>query len=217
MTEEYTNASATEAEQIQQEFQAAAGRTLNSYHTEIDRLRENTVLGDGERIDAAYDVHGKAAEDYTQAVEARNARLVEREAEIRADLFGAPSSGAKTGPSFTQAILKASSATDEELAELASLAADTGDETLGKASFAVAMRRQRTDVMRPYLNSKPEARQLFRELGEMPTPEERGRALETSIPAPKLDEVRASPQAKLAAQRHQDLERVRRSQRAMGH
>jgi hypothetical protein len=212
MTEEYTT---TEAEQIQQEFSAAAGRITGSYHNEIDRLRENTVLGDEERIDHAYDVHGKAAEDYNLAVAARNARLAEREAEIREDLFGAPSG--KTGPSFTEAILKASSATDEELAELAHLAADTGDETLGKASFAVAMRRGRVDVMRPYLNSKPEARQLFRELGEMPTPEERERALQTSIPAPKPDEVRASPQAAMAAQRRQDLERVKYAQRAMGH
>jgi len=211
MTEQYT----TEAGQIQQEFSAAAGRITGGYHDALDQLRENAVATDEERIDLAYDAHGKAQQDYRQAVEQRNARFAERETEIREDLFGAPSGSA--GPPFTQAILRASGADDAGLAELAGLAADTGDETLGKAVFAVAMRRGQVDIMRPYLNSRPEARSLFRELGEIPTPDVRERALETNLPKPTLEEVRTSPEAAMAAHRIQEAERMRYSQRIMGH
>jgi hypothetical protein len=207
----------TEAGQIQQEFSATAGRITGGYQDALNQLRENAVATDEERIDLAYDAYGKAAEDYRQAVEQRNARFAEREGEIREDLFGAPSSSASAGPPFTQAILRASSADDAGLAELAGLAADTGDETLGKAVFAVAMRRGQVDLMRPYLNSRPEARSLFRELGEIPTPDVRERALETNIPKPTLEEVRTSPEAAMASQRMQDAERMRYSQRIMGH
>jgi len=211
MTEQYT----TEAGQIQQEFSAAAGRITGGYHDALDQLRENTVSTDEERIDLAYDAHGKAQQDYRQALGQRNARFAEREAEIREDLFHAPT--AKSANAYTEAVSTAFNADDDRLRELAARAEKTGSDLLARACFVEALERGMGDISVTYLNNRPEARSLLRELGEIPTPDVRERALETNLPKPTLEEVRTSPEAAMAAHRIQEAERMRYSQRIMGH
>ena len=211
MTEQYT----TEAGQIQQEFSAAAGRITGGYHDALDQLRENAVATDEERIDLAYDAHGKAQQDYRQALGQRNARFAEREAEIREDLFHAPT--AKSANAYTEAVSTAFNADDDRLRELAARAEKTGSDLLARACFVEALERGMGDISVTYLNNRPEARSLFRELGEIPTPDVRERALETNLPKPTLEEVRTSPEAAMAAHRIQEAERMRYSQRIMGH
>jgi hypothetical protein len=215
MTEQGMTEGTTEAGQIQQEFSAAAGRITSSYQDALDHLRENAVLGDEERIDHAYDAHGKAAEDYRQAALQRNARFAERETEIREDLFHAPTP--KSADAYTEALSTAFNADDGRLRELAARAEKTGSDLLARACFVEALERGMGDISVTYLNNRPEARSLFRELGEIPTPDDRERALETNITAPSLEDVRTSPEAAMAAHTIQEAERMRYSQRLMGH
>jgi hypothetical protein len=162
-------------------------------------------------MDAAFDAHREAAGEYVRALADRNARLEEREAELRQDLFGAPSS--KTGQAFTSALLQAEGADDERLASLASLAAKTGDKTLGRAVFAVAHERGIADIALPYLNADAEALEAYRELASMPTPAERERAEKSGLAVPTLDAIKPSPETAADAHRLEALERVQRSQR----
>jgi hypothetical protein len=200
-------------DQILQEFHGKVGQIDDDLEAIKDGVRG--VVADGhvpadEIVDTLHEAYDEADGEYAAALEARNEKLAQRGAQLRAELFGAPSGAA--GPAFTNALTRAANADDDQLTALAQLAATTGDSTLGRAVFATAVQRGRADLGLPWLEANPEARKAFTELGTMPTPEERERALDFHFPRPSLGDLRPTGHEALEAER---IERARRVQRAM--
>jgi len=200
--------------QIQGEFDSKLGQiTSGLLGSTKDDLR--SVVADGDHpadviVDAMHEAYDEADGEYAAAVEERNRKLAERAAELRAELFGAPSGAA--GAAFTNALTEAANADDDQLTALAELAATTGDTTLGRAVFAASVQRGRSDLGIPWLEAHPETREAFAELGTMPTADELEWGRDFKFPRPSLADLRPSGPEVMDRQR---MEAARRVERAM--
>jgi hypothetical protein len=195
------------------------GNALRVYHGAIDLLRDDVNLDDYERAERAHNAHDAAKEIATEAIRQRNEKLEAREGYLKRQLFGAPDQGIYTSPeakaaatrAFTEALTSATLADDSQLEALAGMAKKTGSKTLEKAIFAVAHERGRGDLTQDILNRNEKARGLYEELLQVPDAETRQKTLEKAahaIPAPRLSEVQASPEAR---QREFHAEQLRRA------
>lgn len=187
----------TEAQQIEAFFQTKALDIQQRYFGEKDAIKKDVKLTDAERVERGYAVNERLSREREAALKNRNASLEKREQDLRRRLFGAPV-GHKDGvavqsAAFTDALTRATLASEEDLGRLAEVAARTGDKALGKAVFVAAEQRGMADLAVPYLNSNPDVLADYRELGTMPTAEDRQRDAENAaIPKPKIGELRPS-------------------------
>lgn len=201
-----------DAYDIGRQANSRIGETTKGYQNTLDEIRADTGLSDSERADLAFDAHDRLAPQYAAAVAERNAAFAERESEIRTEPFGAPSASS-TGAAFTGALLRANDADEKGLETLASLAASTGDKTLGRAVLAVATQRDALASALPFVNSDAETLGLFREWQTIPDAEARQKSEESGLPQPQVDTLRPSARAALDAEHSRNAERVRRAMR----
>lgn len=201
-----------DAYDVAQEASHRIGEVTKGYQNTLDEIRADTELTDAEREMRAYDAHDEHAPRYADAVAERNAAFAAREAEIRGELFGAPT-GSSTGAAFTGALLRANDADEKGLESLSYLAASTGDKTLGRAVLAACAQRDVLALALPYINSEAETLGLFREWQTIPDAEARRKAEEVGLPQPNLDTLRPTARAVLDAEHSRNAESARRAMR----
>ncbi len=177
---------------------------LTGFYDERDRIRDEEKLADspylhrlsdeqkhqalqGQKREKVEELRRETVEDYRAEVEDYHAALGSREKELRTELFGgldAPTLAA------------AASAGDDALPRILGAAVAAGNGELAKACFVTAEARGLSEVVVPYLESDPGARDLYREWKEIPSREARERQLDTiERVVPEMEPERLMPPA----------------------
>ncbi len=200
-------------QEIEQFFETQASSIQERYFAALDGLKANVEFSDQERLDRANVVRELSSRERAAALESRNAALEKREQDLRRRLFGAPV-GYKDGvavqsAAFTDALTRATLASGEDLQKLSEVAAQTGDQALGKAVFVAAEQRGMPDLALAYLNSNPDVSAAYGELASMPNAEERQAAAENpGFPPLKIEQVRPSFEDIQRAEHGKRMERI---------
>ncbi len=191
--------------EIRAEHSAKAGAIMTRYQDEVRAIRAENTLPDGAYLDRltdeqrtkllreqkqqrAADAHAATLREYTREVERYQAALSERTNALKGRLFGVADAGA---------LSRAALANEGELATLLDVATQAGNEDLARAVFVAAHRRGAGDLMVRYFDGvDPEARGLYGELTDAPSPEllERQRTtIERVVQMPDPDSLTPSP------------------------
>ena len=167
--------------EIREEHARRAAEITGAYFDAKDAVRETTEPRAGAYLDrlapqermrvlreqkaeAAAEAYETARASYRAEVERYQREVGRRRARLRERLFGVDDPAAAT------TLARAATADEGELREMLGLAAQTGNEQLGKVVFAAAERRGLGDVLAEYFAGMDgEARELFREWSELPT------------------------------------------------
>lgn len=180
----------------------AQGKITTYYFGQLDGLKDAEELDLHERAERAFAAFDLSNKLLTQAMEQRNEQLERRERELKRHLFGAPGylASNEQHQQFASALAQAATATDEQLASMADLAAKTGSSIVGKAVFAAAHERNLGQVMSTYLQNNPAERDYFEELSSMPPVEQREEQLRTAgtiLSPPTTFQVKGTPSLEL--------------------
>lgn len=203
----------TETEQSEAYFQEKASNIQQRYFGELDSIKGDVKLSDAERLQRGRAAHERASRERAAAVRQHNAALEKREEVLRRKLFGAPVAHkdgvAVQSSAFTEALTRATLASEEDLRRLADVAAQTGDQALGKAVFVAAHQRGAPDLAHNYLKANPDAAASYRELASIPNAEQRSRAAESpEYPPIKFEQLRPDASDIQRAERAERMERL---------
>ncbi len=191
--------------EIKAEHSAKAGTIMTRYQDEIQQIRATKKpaesayldrLSDGQRFQLlreekaqkAAEAHERTLREYTREVERYQAALSERTNTLKPRLFGVEDAGA---------LSRAALADETELSTLLDVATQAGNGDLARAVFVAAHHKGAGDLLARYFDGiDPEARGLYGELTDAPSPEllERQRdSVERVVQMPDPDSLTPSP------------------------
>ncbi|MDP9479063.1 MAG: hypothetical protein M3R38_25855 [Actinomycetota bacterium] len=191
--------------EIRAEHSAKAGTIMGRYQDEIGEIRSTKTLPEGAYLDRltdaqrfgllreqkqqkAADAHERTLREYGAEVERYQAELAERTNALKGRLFGVADAGA---------LSRAALADEGELSTLLEVATQAGNEDLARAVFVAAHHKGAGDLVARYFDGiDPEARGLYGELTDAPSPEllERQRTtVERVVQMPDPDSLTPSP------------------------
>ncbi len=191
--------------EIRAEHSAKAGAILTGYQDEIGEIRSTKTLPDGayldrltdgqrfqllreEKAQKAAEAHERTIREYTREVDRYHAELAKRTNTLKPRLFGVEDAGA---------LSRAALADETELSTLLDVASQAGSEDLARAVFVAAHHKGAGDLLARYFDGiDPEARELYGELSDAPSPEllERQRStIERVVQMPDPDSLTPSP------------------------
>jgi len=162
-------------------------------------------------IDAGYD---KGDREYAAVIDESIRKIAEHGSKQQAKLWGAPQEPAAAA-AYTNAVIQANAADDDQLRRLAELATQNGDLILTKAVFAEAVQRGRAEIGIPILEAHPEMREAFAELAATtPALAQLERSRGFKFPRPGWDTLKPTAEQVRAANRAQAVRRYENASRA---
>ncbi len=191
--------------EIRAEHSAKAGTIMTRYQDAIAEIRNTKTLPEGAYLDRLTDgqrfallreqkqqkaagAHERTLREYAAEVERYQAELAERTNALKGRLFGVSDAGA---------LSRAALADETELSTLLDVATQAGNEDLARAVFVAAHRKGAGDLVGRFFDGiDPEARGLYGELTDAPSPEilERQRTtIERVVQMPDPDSLTPSP------------------------
>ncbi len=191
--------------EIRAEHSAKAGTIMTRYQDEIGEIRSTKKLPEGaylgrltdeqrfgllreQKAQRAADAHAATLREYEREVERYQADLSERTDALKGRLFGVADAGA---------LSRAALADEGELSTLLEVATQAGSEDLARAVFVAAHHKGAGDLVARYFDGiDPEARELYGEFSDAPSPEilERQRTtIDRVVQMPDPDSLTPSP------------------------
>ncbi len=191
--------------EIRAEHSAKAGAILTGYQDEIGEIRATKKPAEGayldrltdgqrfqllreEKAQKAAEAHERTIREYTREVGRYHAELAKRTNTLKPRLFGVEDAGA---------LSRAALADETELSTLLDVATQAGNGDLARAVFVAAHHKGAGDLLARYFDGiDPEARGLYGELTDAPSPEllERQRdSVERVVQMPDPDSLTPSP------------------------
>ncbi len=191
-------------QEINAEHGKRAGELLTSVYDRLDDIRDGEELEHSsylhrlseeqkrqalqeQKVEKAEEHRREIIDAYKREVESYHARLARRQEEIEEELFGGLDS---------QTLAAAAAAADEALPRILQAAIAAGNAELARAAFVAAESRGLSEVVVPYLEADPEAREVYQELKSIPSEEARERQLETVervVPEVESERLMGSP------------------------
>ncbi len=191
--------------EIQQEYGSAGAEILTRYHDTLDEIKEDRDIEPGLYADRLNDrqrlellreqksrqvdeVRACTIEEYHEHLQQAHAEIVARSTILTERLFKVDN---------TTALSNAATADEEGLSAMLNIAAHAGDKTLARAVFVAAENRGLGDLVGRYFNEvDPEARELYNEWREVPSPEvleRQAQSVEQLVHRPSVDTLMPTP------------------------